>query len=213
MNKNEAIKYIGMCISMSKKDDEIIQLLLENGYAEDQCVATVQDVRSIIDQEQSKKSVSIRGWLFLLLANIAIIGISCLLGFVFAWLGPNSRFPMLLLGDSVRLLGTSGLVIYTIYAFCKRKNNAVFFAIALLAIWALWDFVFLIVSNSHDDSVLKPFVFGRDMLVALGWIAYLYNSKRIQRMFPEEERFVSLYDKIIVAVIVVIPLILLLFSL
>lgn len=134
MNKSEAIKYIRMCISLSKTDNEIVQLLIENGYAEDQCSATIQEARDIIEQENYEKSISIRGWLLFLLVNIAIIGISCLLGFVSAWLGPNSRFPMLLLGDSVRLLGTSGLAAYTIYAFCKRKTNAVFWAIALLSI-------------------------------------------------------------------------------
>lgn len=110
--------------------------------------------------------------------------------------------------DILFTLGIGGLAGYTIWAFLKKRPNAVFLGKSYVIIIFLSNSLILL-SGEYEESglgslsqIVKALAWG------IIWFTYLCVSEQVLDLFPKEGRKIPERDKYIVGSLVAIPLLL-----
>lgn len=165
---------------------------------------------TIYTSEWLKKYTSISGWLgFFLFA----IGAGAVISTIFILATTNSDEyagnMWLTMADPIIALCGLGVAIYTIYAFNKRKPNAVFFAkLYLIIIFA--TNIFALIGGEFDSTGLntaKRAVQG--VIFSIFWFIYLCVSKQVEQVIPSSFRKATKRDWLTAIGILVLPFLML----
>lgn len=142
---------------------------------------------------------SMPGWImFFLVVGVGLGSIVSFITIIGEAMG--SDFSLLLLSlffiDAFSFLATA---VYTIYAFAKRKSNAVSVATTYIAMIVIDGIMGLILSVVLDETselqdTIRQFVWG------LVWFSFLRKYKKVEEWIPKENRTWKLPEKIILAV-------------
>lgn len=162
---------------------------------------------TIYTSEWLQKYTSISGWLgFFLFAVGAGSIISAI--YLLATVNPSDYAGNVFLTVADPLVGICnlGVAIYTIYAFNKRKPNAVFFA-KLYVIIIFATNILSLIGGEFDTTGLnteKRTIQG--IVFSIIWFIYLCVSKQVEEVIPPSFRNVTKRDWSIAAAVVGLPL-------
>lgn len=158
--------------------------------------------KSLYTSEWLKKNTNIHGWLAFFLFVIALGGIV------------NAIYPIVTFniedyaGDM--WLGAVDIIIgielffislYTIYAFYKRKPNAVLYARLYIVIVFLINIISLIADFKNGISGISGIFWG------IIWFLYLLFSEQVKQVIPKSFRKVNIIDWGVLGVIIMVPFI------
>ena len=106
-------------------------------------------------------------------------------------------------------IGATGLLIaaYAIFAICKRKKNAVFFAKSYVIMIIVTNLAMLLFNITDESSYMTSIRRTVSNLVwGVIWILYLIFSEQIKSRFPKNKRKVGIIDWVAVLSMIYIPL-------
>lgn len=160
------------------------------------------------------ESKNIRGWLAFFLFQIACGGI---ISFIFIFLnldidnynGVSELYTYMGMAcDMLSALGLLGAVAYTIYAFKKRKPNAVCLGKIVVTVVMLTNIVILLIGDLDESGLGSAQRICQTLIWNVIWLIYLSKSEQVERLFPREERKVYKRD-FLLFFIFLLPIILL----
>ena len=160
-------------------------------------------IPSVYTSEWLKSNTQIKGWLIFFLSVISIGGvgsaINAFTNFDAADYGGNIWISAVDVFVGVSLLA---IAIYTVYAFVKRKPNALFYG----RLYVFLVFATNIISAIGGDlelGTLKTAI--RGVVWSIIWFFYLLLSDQVQRIIPKSFRKVKASDWGILTVLIMIP--------
>lgn len=160
-------------------------------------------IPSVYTSEWLKSNTQIKGWLIFFLSVISICGVGSVINaftnFDAADYGGNVWISVVDVFIGVSLLVVA---IYTVYAFVKRKPNALFYG----RLYVILVFVTNIISAIGGDlefGTLKTAISG--VLWSIIWFFYLLLSNQVQRIIPKSFRKVKASDWGILTILIMIP--------
>ena len=161
-----------------------------------------EDKRLYIEQENIGKSEKIGGWLGFFLFQICVsLLVSLILVFTSQW---SENVGIYYLFQGLITVPYTMVGIYTVYAFIRRKTNAVF-----------WGYVYLLLCLITN---LLSILFGYDSTNAITslvwnviWGIYFILSDNVKTLIPKETRTVGWIDWTSAVIVVAIPSVMTLF--
>lgn len=160
-------------------------------------------IPSVYTSEWLKSNTQIKGWLIFFLSVISIGGvgsaINAFTNFDAADYGGNIWISTVDVFIGISLLA---IAIYTVYAFVKRKPNALFYG----RLYVFLVFATNIISAIGGDlelGALKTAI--RGVVWSIIWFFYLLLSDQVQRIIPKSFRKVKASDWGILTVLIMIP--------
>ena len=160
-------------------------------------------IPSVYTSEWLKSNTQIKGWLIFFLSVISIGGvgsaINAFTNFDAADYGGNIWISAVDVFIGISLLA---IAIYTVYAFVKRKPNALFYG----RLYVFLVFATNIISAIGGDlelGTLKTAI--RGVVWSIIWFFYLLLSDQVQRIIPKSFRKVKASDWGILTVLIMIP--------
>lgn len=146
------------------------------------------------------ESKNIRGWLAFFLFQLACGGVISFISVFFSlsfesYQGfPDAYAYMGMACDMLSVLGLLGGAGYTIYAFVKRKPNAVSLGRIMVVVIMLTNIVILLIGELDDSGLNSAQRICQTLVWNLVWLIYLSRSEQVNRLFPREERKVYKRD-------------------
>ena len=213
MTREEKIKYCSVCKNRKLDIDRGIICSLTGDIAlfENECENLVVDQEEVARQESEKdKAPEIKGFFaFFVYWAIPISLILTLISFISNFNSADYAGSFFLKAfDVVFILFYVYFCVYTIYAFAKRKPDAVFFAKYLLIILFLSNLLSLLGGTTGDgyfDSVPRMFT---SMLWSIIFFVFLCCSEDVRDRIPKETRKVKGLNKVLFILSIVLPIVL-----
>ena len=152
-----------------------------------------------------KENTNIHGWLSFFIFAIALGGLISAFSSVATYNAEDYAGSIWLGSIDVFLgFGLLAIAIYTIYAFCQRKPNAVFYGRLYVILVFVTNIISVIGSEDAGFSELNQAV--RGIIWGTVWFFYLLLSNQVQEIIPKSFRKVKTADWSILAVFIVIPI-------
>lgn len=156
--------------------------------------------------EWLKENTNIHGWLSFFIFAIALGGLISAFSSVATYNAEDYAGSIWLGSIDVFLgFGLLAIAIYTIYAFCQRKPNAVFYGRLYVILVFVTNIISVIGSEDAGFSELNQAV--RGIIWGTVWFFYLLLSNQVQEIIPKSFRKVNKIDWGILISVIVIPLI------
>lgn len=146
------------------------------------------------------ESKNISGWLAFFLFQLACGGIISFISVFFSLnLESYEGFPEMyayigMACDMLSVLGLLGGAAYTIYAFIKRKPNAVSLGKIMVTVIMLTNIAILCIGDLDDSGLNSAQRICQTLIWNAVWLIYLSKSEQVERLFPREERKVYKRD-------------------
>lgn len=160
-------------------------------------------IPSVYTSEWLKSNTQIKGWLIFFLSVISIGGvgsaINAFTNFDAADYGGNIWISAVDVFIGVSLLAVA---IYTVYAFVKRKPNALFYG-RLYVFFVFATNIISAIGGDFEFDTLKTAI--RGVIWSIIWFFYLLLSDQVQRIIPKSFRKVKASDWGILTVLIMIP--------
>lgn len=153
-----------------------------------------------------KENTNIHGWLSFFLFAIALGGLISAISSVTTYDAEDYAGSIWLGSIDIFLgFGLLAIAVYTIYAFCQRKSNAVFYG----RLYVIFVFVTNIISVIGSDGTGSKEIMQavRGIIWGIVWFFYLLLSNQVQVIIPETFRKVNKIDWCVLASLVTIPII------
>lgn len=140
------------------------------------------------------ESKNIKGWLLFFLFQLACGGA---ISFITIISGLNLEDyvvysePYAYLGvsvDAFSALGLLGMAAYTIFAFKKRKPNAVYLGRIAVVVVMLMNITILLLGDLEADGMGSARQIIQTLVWNVVWLIYLSKSEQVERLFPRAER-------------------------
>lgn len=146
------------------------------------------------------ESKEIRGWLTFFLFQIACGGIISFIAIFFnldmeSYAGfPEPYAYIGMTCDMLSALGLLGAAAYTVYAFKKRKPNAVYLGMIVVIVVMLSNITILLIGETDESGLGSVQRICQTLVWNVIWLIYLSKSEQVERLFPREERKVYKRD-------------------
>ncbi|MDB0795795.1 DUF2569 family protein [Phocaeicola vulgatus] len=156
----------------------------------------------------SSESKDIKGWLAFFLFQIACGGIISFVSIFFnISLESYEGFPELyayigMACDMLCALGLLGAAAYTLYAFIKRKPNAVSLGKIVVTVIMLTNIAILLMGELDDSGLGSAQRIVQTLVWNVIWLIYLSKSEQVERLFPREQRKVYKRDFLLLFIFV-----------
>ena len=160
-------------------------------------------IPSVYTSEWIKSNTQIKGWLIFFLSVISIGGvgsaINAFTNYDAADYGGNIWISAVDVFIGVSLLAVA---IYTVYAFVKRKPNALFYG-RLYVFLVFTTNIISAIGGDLEFATLKTAI--RGVVWSIIWLFYLLLSNQVQRIIPKSFRKVKTSDWGFLTVLIMIP--------
>ena len=160
-------------------------------------------IPSVYTSEWLKSNTQIKGWLIFFLSVISIGGvgsaINAFTNYDAADYGGNIWISAVDVFIGVSLLAVA---IYTVYAFVKRKPNALFYG-RLYVFLVFTTNIISAIGGDLEFATLKTAI--RGVVWSIIWLFYLLLSNQVQRIIPKSFRKVKTSDWGFLTVLIMIP--------
>lgn len=160
-------------------------------------------IPSVYTSEWLKSNTQIKGWLIFFLSVISIGGvgsaINAFTNYDAADYGGNIWISAVDVFIGVSLLAVA---IYTVYAFVKRKPNALFYG-RLYVFLVFTTNIISAIGGDLEFATLKTAI--RGVVWSIIWFFYLLLSNQVQRIIPKSFRKVKTSDWGFLTVLIMIP--------
>lgn len=167
------------------------------------------------DIEPRPGDENIHGWLAFFLFTIGIGGLLTLvLNVAGIKMEDYANNYLLIASDVLTGVGFFFLACYTIYAFLKKKPNAVFLGKSYLILIFLSNALSLLTGNGEEGKGLgSTYQMARSLIWGIIWFIYLMESNQVEEIFPYEYRKVVTRDWIVVISVILVPIVCLILGL
>lgn len=157
--------------------------------------------------EWLEQNTSISGWLAFFLGAI-VFGALVSVGYAIATFDVAEYDGSYWLASVDIVIPISGLcaALYALYAFCKRKSNAVFWARVYVAAVFLSAIVAIVVDDYANDAFNNATRAVRSLIWAIIWFSYLALSSQVKEVIPVAFRRLTKVDWGALAVMILLPL-------
>ena len=214
MTREEKIKYCSVCKNRKLDLDRGIICSLTGDIAlfDNECENLVVDQEEVARQESEKdKAPDIKGFFaFFVYWAIPISLILTLINFISSYNSADYGGSFLLKAfDVVFILFYVYFCIYTIYAFVKRKPDAVFFAKYLLIILFLTNLISLLTGNTDNGPLDNVPRILASILWSIIFYVFLCCSEDVKDRIPKETRKVKGLNKVLFILSIILPILLL----
>ena len=218
MTREERLQFCKICPhrTMDWEKGLICKLTGQPADFEGECPNFQKDEKEIETIAEKKREIeessSLKGFLAFFVYFLLPVGaVSTFIRFVREFDEANYvGSKLFLLFDIVFLLFYLYYVGYTIYAFVKRKPDAVFFAKCVLVLSFVSKLIYLVVAIFADESDIAYPV--STVAISLVWnvafYIYLCVSEDVKERIPKETRKVSGLNKILFILSIVLPVLL-----
>lgn len=165
-----------------------------------------QDQGMVYTSEWLKNNTTIHGWLFVYFFSIGIGGLISALYPIITFKASDYG-GIIWLGATDILMGVElfAIAIYTIYAFCQRKPNAVFYGQLYVILIFVINILLVIEGGDSGFGGIKQAI--RGIVWGLIWFFFLLFSEQVQKVIPKSFRKVSKMDWGILYTVIFVPLI------
>lgn len=160
-------------------------------------------IPSVYTSEWLKSNTQIKGWLIFFLSVISIGGVG-------SAINAFTNFDAVDYGGNIWIsavdvfigVGLLAVAIYTVYAFVKRKPNALFYG-RLYVFFVFATNIISAIGGDFEFDTLKTAI--RGVIWSIIWFFYLLLSDQVQRIIPKSFRKVKASDWGILTVLIMIP--------
>lgn len=208
VTREEMLKFCKICKNrkMDLKRGLICKFTGEYADFSDRCenydYDELEDKKSSMEQEYYGKSEQIGGWLsFFLFQICASLLVSLIYVFIKQW---PENVGMYYLLQGLITVPYSMVGIYTVYAFIRRKNNAVFWGYVYLLLCFISNILPLIFGYSSTNTITS-------LVWNVIWGIYFVLSDNVKNLIPKETRTIHSVDWILAVIGVAIPSVMCLF--
>ena len=140
------------------------------------------------------ESKEIKGWLLFFLFQLACGGVISFITIIsglnlddyIAYSEPYAYLGMTV--DTFSALGLLGMSAYTIYAFKKRKSNAVYLGRIAVVIVMSMNITILLLGDLEANGMGSARQIVQTLVWNVVWLIYLSRSEQVARLFPHAER-------------------------
>ena len=161
-----------------------------------------EEKRLYVEHENIGKSEKIGGWLGFFLFQICVsLLVSLILVFTSQW-SDNVGIYYLLQG--LITVPYTMVGIYTVYAFIRRKTNAVFWGYVYLLLCLITNLLSILLGYGSTNAITS-------LVWNVIWGVYFILSDNVKTLIPKETRTVSWIDRTLAAIGVTIPSVMTLF--
>ncbi|MCD8235208.1 MAG: DUF2569 family protein [Prevotellaceae bacterium] len=167
---------------------------------------TVSETDVVYSSEWLRFNTSVSGWLSFFLFAITAGGLISAV-YPIATFNAADYANNLCLGavDIITGIFMLAVAVYTVFAFTKRKPNAVFWG-RIYVILVFLTNIFVLISGSVEDTGLQSASRSfKSVIWGVVWFLYLANSKQVQRVIPKTFRKTSKKDWGILSGIIILP--------
>ncbi|MDY4757223.1 MAG: DUF2569 domain-containing protein [Parabacteroides sp.] len=163
--------------------------------------------KPIITQEYLQQNTKIRGWLSFFLFAMATGGL-------FSAIYPIATFDKSAYGDNMMLAISDvifGLLLLivallAVYAFSKRKPDAVFLAKVYVITAFTSNALFLLNGEFEGTGMASEFSSYKRLIWGAIWFLYLLLSKQVEEIIPKTYRKLKSLDYYVLATLIITPL-------
>lgn len=163
--------------------------------------------KPIITQEYLQQNTKIRGWLSFFLFAITAGGL-------FSAIYPIATFDKSAYGDNMMLAISDvifGLLLLivallTVYAFSKRKPDAVFLAKVYVITTFTSNALFLLNGEFEGTGMASELDGYKHLIWGTIWFLYLLLSKQVEEIIPKTYRKLKSWDYYVIATLIITPL-------
>ena len=213
MTREEKSKYCSVCKNRKLDLDRGIICSLTGDIAmfDNECENLVVDQEEVARQESEKdKAPDIKGFFaFFVYWAIPISLILTLINFISSYNSADYAGSFFLKAfDVVFILFYVYFCIYTIYAFVKRKPDAVFFAKYLLIILFLTNLISLLTGNTDNGPLDNVPRILTSILWSIIFYVFLCCSEDVKDRIPKETRKVKGLNKVLFILSIALPILL-----
>lgn len=178
------------------------------GKTQSQIAQEISDINQQSNQpiDHPDPNVRIHGWLGFLLFSMGLGGLISALYPIFTYSAEEYGSHFLALADvflGIMLLALAG---YSIYAFLKRKQNAVYLAkVYIVAVFAS-NIITLLGGEFEETGIGSMPRLIRSLIWSIIWFLYLIFSQQVNDIIPKSYRKVFIRDYYITAAFIIVPL-------
>lgn len=166
-----------------------------------------QQLQESVCRTDNPSSEDIHGWLVLLLFSIGAGGLVSALYPIFTYdIEEYGGSVVLALSDIVIGVALFALAVYTIYAFLKRKPNAVYLAKVYCVTVLIFNVVALLGGEFEESGINSISRLVRSLIWNIIWLVYLTKSEQVNDIIPRISRKIFNRDYYFTAAFVIVPL-------
>lgn len=206
--REEMLKFCKICKNreMDLKRGLVCKLTGEYADFSDRCsnydYDEQEDKRLYIEQENIGKSEKIGGWLgFFLLQICASLLVSLILVFIDQ---PSENVGIYYLFQGLITVPYIMIGIYTVYAFIRRKTNAVFWGYVYLLLCLITNLLSILFGYGSTNAITS-------LIWNVIWGIYFILSDNVKTLIPKETRTIGWIDWTLAVIGVAIPSVMTLF--
>lgn len=163
-----------------------------------------QDTSAAI--EYPDPNYNIHGWLSFFLFSIGLGGLVSALYPIFTYNVEEYGSHFLALSDVFLGIMLLALAIYSIYAFLKKKPNAVYLAKVYIIAVFVSNIIALLSSEFEETGIGSMPRLIRSLIWSIIWFLYLTLSEQVKNIIPKSYRKLFSHDYYITAAFVIVPL-------
>lgn len=200
--KEEMLKFCKICKNrkIDLKRGLVCKLTGEYADFSDRCTSydydEQEEKRLYAEQEYIGKSEKIGGWLgFFLFQICTSLLVNLILLFTNQW---SQHVGIYYLFQGLITVPYAMVGIYTVYAFIRRKTNAVFWGYVYLLLCLITSLLPILLGYGSTNAITS-------LVWNIIWGIYFILSDNVKTLIPKETRTVGRIDWILAAIGVVIP--------
>lgn len=190
------------CVSAKEQTAESEEIVLNDSAISDDALKTDESGEPEYTSEWLKNNTEIHGWLsfffFAILLGGLISAIYPIATYEASDYGYNGWLGAV---DVITGFSLLGIAIYTVYAFTKRRPNAVFYGRFYVIVVLITNIISLMGDTGED--VIQGI---RGIIWGSIWFFYLLISNQVKEVIPKSFRKVSGIDWGVLAILIIVPL-------